>query len=171
MTIRDILSRFRDEAFSERDKGDRFERLMADYLRTDPTYAAKFKDVWLWSDFPARKDLGGSDTGIDLVARTHSGDYWAVQCKCFQEGIVIDKKAVDSFLSTSGRSFKAVDTFKTTRFAHRLWIDTTGRSWGKNANQAIVGQSPAVTRIGLATTRDAWCYNSSIDQLLSSIAD
>lgn len=31
-----ILNTFRKEAFSERDKGDRFERLMQAYLQTDP---------------------------------------------------------------------------------------------------------------------------------------
>ena len=39
----------------------------------------------------------GSDTGIDLVALKHDGDYWAIQCKCYSEDAVIDKKSVDSF--------------------------------------------------------------------------
>ena len=155
MTFKDILTTFRKEAFSERDKGDRFERLMATYLQTDPTYSSKFKDVWLWNEFPANKDLGGSDTGIDLVARTHEGDYWAIQCKCYQEGASIDKKSVDSFLSTSSRQFKGVDDLKTTGFAHRLWIDTTGRRWGKNAEQAVRNQVPPLTRIGLYQLEEA----------------
>ena len=66
----------------------------------------KFKKVWLWNEFPGKNDLGGGDTGIDLVALTYDGDYWAIQCKCFHEGAVIDKPAVDSFLSTSSRTFK-----------------------------------------------------------------
>jgi predicted helicase len=44
-------------------------------------YASKFKKVWLWDEFPNRNDLGGGDTGIDLVTLTYDGDYWAVQ-KC-----------------------------------------------------------------------------------------
>ena len=71
------------------------------YLKTDPTYKYQFSEVWMWNEFPFRKDFGGSDLGIDLVIRTHSGDYWAVQCKCFDEKTSIDKAAVDSFLSTS----------------------------------------------------------------------
>ncbi len=75
---------------------------MQAYLQTDPYYAPLFKNVWLWTEFPARQDFGGKDTGIDLDALTHNGDYWAVQCKFFQENSTIDKPTVDTFLSTSG---------------------------------------------------------------------
>jgi hypothetical protein len=144
-----ILARFRLFAHSERDKGDKFERLMQAYLQTDPRYADLFSNVWLWNDFPARRDFGGKDTGIDLVARTTSGDYWAIQCKCFQENATIDKPAVDSFLATSGRHFKDdFNNFKTTGFAHRLWISTTNH-WGTNAVNALQNQQPPVTRLGL----------------------
>ena len=54
MTINQLLKKYRDYSFSERDKGDRFERLMADYLRTDPIYSNTFNIVWLWYDFPSR---------------------------------------------------------------------------------------------------------------------
>jgi predicted helicase len=103
MKFQDILSKYRKYSFSERDKGDRFERLMQAYLYTDPKYANLFKYVWMWNEFPAKKDFGGKDIGIDLVALTHEGDYWAIQCKCYQESTQIDKPEVDSFLSTSGK--------------------------------------------------------------------
>lgn len=117
------------------------------YLQTDPRYAGLFTNVWLWGDFFARKDFGGKDTGIDLVARTTAGDFWAIQCKCFQENAPIDKPAVDSFLATSSRHFKD-EQLRSTEFAHRLWISTTN-NWGKNAEETIRNQSPAVNRIGL----------------------
>ncbi|WP_309640999.1 type ISP restriction/modification enzyme [Flavobacterium sp.] len=142
-----VLEKYRKLSYSQRDKGDRFERLMQGYLQTDPIYASKFKNVWLWNEFPGKNDLGGGDTGIDLVALTHDGDYWAIQCKCFQEGSAIDKPAVDSFLSTSSRTFKN-EELKTTHFAHRLWIATTNK-WGANANEAIKNQHPPVSRIKL----------------------
>jgi len=147
MSFQKILDKYRKIAFSERDKGDRFERLMQAYLNTDPKYAFKFKNVWLWDEFPGKIDLGGGDTGIDLVALTHEGDYWAIQCKCFQEDSSIDKPAVDSFLSTSSREFKN-EQMQITRFAQRLWISTTNK-WGGNAEQAIRNQNPPVTRINL----------------------
>lgn len=142
-----VLDKYRKISFSERDKGDRFERLMQAYLQTDPKYAYLFKKVWLWNEFPGKLDLGGGDTGIDLVALTQEGDYWAIQCKCFQERAIIDKPAVDSFLSTSSREFKN-EAYQTTRFAHRLWISTTNH-WGPNATEAIKNQNPPVTRINL----------------------
>lgn len=147
MSFQRILDKYRKIAFSERDKGDRFERLMQAYLKTDPKYAFLFKNVWLWNEFLGKVDLGGSDTGIDLVALTNEGDYWAIQCKCFQEDSIIDKPAVDSFLSTSSREFKN-ELMQTTRFAHRLWISTTNK-WGINATEAIRNQYPPVTRLNL----------------------
>lgn len=148
-----ILQGYREKSFSERDKGDRFERLMQAYLLTDPQYANQFKYVWLWDEFPGRKDLGGSDTGIDLVALKHDGDYWAIQCKCYAEDAVIDKKSVDSFLSTSSRTFKN-DQLKTVGFSHRLWISTTNK-WGRNAEESIRNQNIPFSRLNLSKLEDA----------------
>lgn len=65
-SIHDVLDELRAAALDERDKGDKFERLVQAYLRTDPEWAARFSDVWLWSEWPGRG--GRPDTGIDLVA-------------------------------------------------------------------------------------------------------
>ena len=97
MRFEQILDKYREISSSSRDVGDRFERLMHAYLRTDPRYASKFKEIWLWNEFPYRIDFGFTDTGIDLVAVTHEGDHWAIQCKCYQEDTLIDKPAVDTF--------------------------------------------------------------------------
>jgi len=153
MSFLQVLEKYRKISFTEKDKGSRFERLMQAYLKTDPKYAFKFKNVWLWEEFPAKNDLGGSDTGIDLVALTHEGDYWAIQCKCYQESTVIDKPAVDSFLATSSRKFKD-EQFRTVGFAVRLWISTTNK-WGPNATGAIKNQNPPVTRINLYELQEA----------------
>ncbi|MCF8324410.1 MAG: DEAD/DEAH box helicase family protein [Leadbetterella sp.] len=153
MKFNSILDKYRKISFSERDKGDRFERLMQGYLLTDPKYSNKFKKVWLWNEFHGKSDLGGGDTGIDLVALTHEGDYWAIQCKCYQENSVIDKPAVDSFLSTSSREFKN-EALKTVSFSHRLWISTTNK-WGPNATEAIKNQNPPVTRLNLFDLQEA----------------
>ena len=68
MTFQDILAKYRAVSFSERDKGDRFERLMQAFLQTVPWYAGTFRHIWLWREFPYKRNLGGNDTGIDLVA-------------------------------------------------------------------------------------------------------
>ena len=147
-TIYDILSHFRATSFTEKEKGTQFERLMRAWLKTDARYAHLFEHVWLWEEFPSRKDFGGQDTGIDLVAKTHEGDYWAIQCKCYAEDTVIDKAEVDSFLATSSRTFTNEVTLQTTSFAHRLWIATTSH-WGSNAEEAIQNQLPPVSRVNL----------------------
>jgi predicted helicase len=156
MNFNTLLDIYRKEAPSEREKGARFERLMQRYLLTDPYYASRFAKVWLWNEFPFRKNLGGSDTGIDLVAKTSYGTYWAIQCKCYQETTTINKAEVDSFLTTAGRAFTDEDNC-TCRFEHCLWISTTNR-WGTNAEAAIHNHVPAVSRISLYHLQ-----NSSVD--------
>ncbi len=160
-----ILEKYRKISYSEKDKGERFERLTQAYLLTDPKYSTKFSKVWLWEEFVGRKDLGGGDTGIDLVALTRDGDYWAIQCKCYQESTTIDKAAVDSFITTSGRHFKGED-LKTYAFSHRLWISTTNK-WGPNAQEAIKNQNPPVSRINLYDLIEAPVDWEKIDQGLT----
>ena len=147
MTFKEVLNKFREYSFTEKEKGTRFERLMRSWLLTDPRYS-QLTEVWLWENFPARKDFGGKDIGIDLVARTEFGDYWAIQCKCYQENAFIDKPAVDSFLSTSSKTFHIPDSSKPVRFAVRMWISTTEK-WGPTAEEAIRNQDPPVNRVGL----------------------
>jgi predicted helicase len=60
VSFKTILEKYRKISFSELDKGRRFERLMQAYLQTDPQFANKFKNVWLWNEFPGKSDLGGS---------------------------------------------------------------------------------------------------------------
>ncbi|EMQ95550.1 Helicase domain protein [Xanthomarina gelatinilytica] len=149
----EILQDYRNLSFSERDKGDRFERLMQAYLQTDPTYSNTLKYVWMWNEFPGKKDFGGKDTGIDLVALTFEGDYWAIQCKCFAENGRINKAEVDSFLSTSSRDFKN-DQLQTISFSKRIWVSTTN-NWSSNAEETIKNQNPPVTRINLTDLQQA----------------
>jgi predicted helicase len=72
-----VLQKYRDISFSERDKGCRFERLMQSFLKTYPTYSNLFTKIWLWNEFPSRNDFGAGDKdlGVDLAARTKDGDY------------------------------------------------------------------------------------------------
>ena len=63
----------------ERVRGKGFERLCKWVLENDPEYAALLKRVWLWNDWPESGDRLG--VGIDLVAKTHAGDLWAIQAK------------------------------------------------------------------------------------------
>lgn len=148
MTFNQLLDKYRAISFSEHDKGSRFERLMKNFLLTYPEYRENFSDVWLWNDFPFRNDFGGKDVGIDIVAKTFDGDFWAVQCKCYAESTRIDKPAVDSFLATSSKSFSGQ------KFSVRLWISTTN-NWNAEAERAIQNQNPPVVRISLTDLQNA----------------
>ncbi len=151
-----IISKYRKNSFSERDKGDRFEKLMKAYLLTKPEYRTRISDVWLWSGFPEKSQFGtgGKDTGIDLVCRTTEGDYWAVQCKCYQENKKVDLATVSTFITTSQFPFSINGEQKT--FSHRIWIDTTISGFNSEAQNAI--DKLHVTRLGLIDLQ-----NDSVD--------
>lgn len=166
-TFAQILNKFRQDAFSERDKGYRFERLMQAYLKTTTLYANLFEEVWLWTEFPFHDQFGGKDTGIDLVARTVEGEYWAIQCKCYAANAFINKPDVDTFLSTSGKRFETESGM--TGFVQRLWISTTNK-WNSTAEQTIRNQNPPVTRLNLIDLENDDVDWNSLEQGIFGIA-
>jgi superfamily II DNA or RNA helicase len=66
-------------------KGDAFERLVKLYLTIDPQYSTQLRRVWLHKDVPPKLrthlNLPDEDQGIDLIAETRDGEYWAIQAK------------------------------------------------------------------------------------------
>nr|WP_293092444.1 restriction endonuclease [Okeania sp. SIO2F4] len=97
-------------------------------------------------DFPKRGNM--PDTGIDLVAvERNTGDYWAIQCKCYSPDQTIEKSDIDSFFTASG----------TNLFKKRMIISTTNK-WSKNAEAALINQQIPVV---MATIYDL--ANSPID--------
>ena len=151
-TFDEIIKKYRENSTSERDKGDKFERLIKAYLETKPVYKTVLSDVWLWADFPYKKEFGtgGKDTGIDIVCRTHEGDYWAVQCKCYLPDAKVDLATVSTFITTSSIPFNTKDGNK--NFTHRIWIDTTYGGFNAEATNAI--NKIGVSRIGLTELRN-----------------
>jgi len=131
-----ILDSLRDDARNKRDLGDRFERLVAAFLRSDPLYADRFSDVWLFNDWPDKGRTG--DVGIDIVARERAtGAYCAVQCKFYLPEHTISKEDIDSFFTAAGKD----------PFASCMIVSTTDK-WGKNAEDAL-SQTKPVVRIGV----------------------
>jgi superfamily II DNA or RNA helicase len=69
----------------KRDQGLVFERLTQLYLQTAPEYVSELQKVWLLHETPIdvrkRLNLPGPDEGIDLIAQTRRGSYWAIQSK------------------------------------------------------------------------------------------
>jgi predicted helicase len=151
-SIHDVLEQYRKVAFDEYDKGAHFEKLMQAFLQTEPQYAELYDEVWRWTEYPDRGVR--ADTGVDLVARSRdTGELTAIQCKFFAPTTTVTKAMLDSFLSASGKT-KANGT---PEFTSRLVISTSDK-WGKNAEDAISGQSIPVERLRVQDLDD-----SSID--------
>lgn len=141
-TLNDVLDELREAARSNRELGDKFERLIANYLLTDPQYADRLAEVWLWSEWP---DRSGMDVGIDLVARERgTGDYWAVQCKFYDPDYALQKADIDSFFTASGKRFATSQGERS--FAHRVIVSTTDK-WSSNAEKALENQTIPVSRL------------------------
>ena len=143
--FQDVLDHIRSIASTEAEKGRLFERLMKAYLRKDPVYRDRFRDVWLWSDWAVRQPgFDGTDTGIDLVADERDGGYCAIQCKCYQPGTRLQMGHLNNFIAASARD----------PFTRRLFVDT-GDEWGPNARKTIIGLKPEcqVLRFGDLASR------------------
>ena len=153
MDFQDVLDKYNLHSFSESDKGTKFEELIARYLTVDPLYSSKLEKVYLWKDFPSRQQFGGHDTGIDIVAKTKMGEYWAIQCKLYREGNRVSKKDIDTFFSTSGRKFKD-ESGKETSFAERF-IFVTNDDWSSTADLSVQDQTIPVNMVSLSKLRDA----------------
>lgn len=137
-----ILAQFREDARNNRDLGDRFERLILQYLQIDPLYVDRFSDVWMWNDWPHKGNIG--DVGIDLVARErNTGDFCAIQCKFYLPDHILSKTDLDSFFTALGKP----------SISSGLIVSTTDR-WGKNAEDAL-NQTKTVTRLSIHDLADS----------------
>ncbi|NTZ82564.1 damage-inducible protein [Burkholderia metallica] len=150
-TIHSILEEFREAASSNPDLGGRFERLVASYLLTDPQYADRLSDVWLWSEWPNRGNR--TDVGIDLVARERgTGDHWAIQCKFYDPAHRLEKSDIDSFFTASGQKYAGLDG--EISFKERLIFSTTDK-WSKHAEEALEDQTIPTFRISVQNLADS----------------
>ncbi len=137
LSIGTLLTAIRESSTSEKEKGDKFEKLMLSFFRIEPTYKAQFKSVWLWSDWPGNKGL--PDTGIDLVAENIDGSgFTAIQCKNYAPTTILDKADIDSFFTESGKA----------PFTYRIIVSTTNQ-WTVHAENSLKGQDKPVRRIGI----------------------
>ena len=104
--------------------GKEFEVLCKWILETDPVYANKLVDVWMWADWPNR--WADQDLGIDLIAKDTEGKIWAIQAKNYNPDYYVTKEDIDSFISESDND--QIDC--------RLLIATT-ENIGPNAKKVI----------------------------------
>lgn len=147
--LKEILTSYRAEAKTEREKGTYFELLIKDFLKHDPTYAPQFSEVWTYAEWAGQTDTNKQDAGIDLVAKLSEDEgYCAIQCKFYAENHRIQKSDLDSFFTASGKK----------HFTRRLFVDSTSKAWSEHAEEALRGQSIETQRLGLSELE-----NSPID--------
>ena len=94
------------EPLSKLEKGNAFEELTKYFLICNPTYNDKLKHVWLQKEVPIavikKLNLPSNDQGIDLIAETKDGYYWAIQCKYLQdEDKRLSHRTISTFTSLS----------------------------------------------------------------------
>jgi predicted helicase len=146
LSIYKILDEIRELAENNKEKGDIFEKLMLTFFKTEPTYSAQFKNVWLWQNWPGNRGL--PDTGIDLVAEnSDDSGFTAIQCKNYAPHVTLQKEDIDSFFTESGKS----------PFTDRIIVATTSR-WSTHAENSLRGQDKPIRRIGIEALA-----NSAID--------
>lgn len=154
MEFQKILKKHIEDSYSLREQGTRFEKIIQLYLMTDKKYSDMLETVWMWEEFPYRKEFGkGNDIGIDLVAKTYDNEYWAIQCKAYAEERQIAKKDVDTFLSTSSKTFE-IETGEKINFSYRLFVSTTN-NWSNTAEETLKNQTPPVARLNLSELENA----------------
>ena len=94
------------ETKTKQEKGQAFEELTKFFLEYNPVYKTKLKKVWLLKEIPSsvikKLNLPTNDQGIDLIAETFEGTYWAIQCKYLQnEDQRLSHRAISTFVSLS----------------------------------------------------------------------
>lgn len=94
------------ETKTKLEKGKAFEELTKYYLEYNPVYKSKLKNVWLQSEITPtvlkKLNLPSNDQGIDLIAETVEGKFWAIQCKYLQEEEQrLSHRAISTFVSLS----------------------------------------------------------------------
>ena len=105
-------------------KGHIFELLTSLYFVNDPVYSTKLKHLWHNTNVPYKivdlLDLQTPEIGVDLIAESNDGNFWAIQCKYhgdIHENISYDE--VSTFFSVTERDI----TY--TKLRHRIISSST----------------------------------------------
>lgn len=123
-------------------RGAPFERLVQHFLRFAPAYRTKLRHVWLLHEVPPevrdKLNLPRPDEGIDLIAETYAGEFWAIQAKYRSE---TDASLTHSELST----FTSLAFVVCRGISFALVCTTTERVTDLLANVERVGELTAET--------------------------
>lgn len=103
-TIYEALAPILAESQTAKEQGAKYEALCAYYLKADPFWSSFYSRVGTleqaasWPDSPVYGQ--NQDIGIDLFAQTAgSGEWHAIQCKCYDPEKSLPKGVCDSFFA------------------------------------------------------------------------
>ncbi|MDC0276966.1 DEAD/DEAH box helicase family protein [bacterium] len=103
------------DALDNKQKGDAFEDLAQHFFQIDPKYRTKLKNVWNVNkrEVPSRinrkLNLQSLDLGIDLLAETAEGEFWAIQCKYHSDqSKSLTKSEIDSCMNLAFAHCKGI---------------------------------------------------------------
>lgn len=117
-------------SLSNKEKGYIFEVFIKYFLQSHPDYVSTLRRVWLFSELnPKLKkalNIPSNDQGIDLVAETTTGDYWAIQCKYLDDE---NQRLTHNLISTFGNLAFAISK----KFSFGL-VCTTAERFSKAYN-------------------------------------
>lgn len=151
--LEQLLYNIENATITERDKGSRFETLVLDWLKREPTYNNRFTKVQTYASWAAEHSelvLNKKDTGIDLVGTNAEDEntFTAIQCKFYRKDARVPKVGIDSFIAASNRSC----------FTARMII-ATNENWSENLQNELRQLNPApaiITRQTLAHSMVDW---------------
>ena len=114
----------------KKEKGDVFELFTKYFLQSHPDYTSMLSHVWLFSELSPKKKqelkIPSNDQGIDLVAETKNGEYWAIQCKYVEDE---NQRLSHDYISTFGNLAFAISK----KFSFGL-VCTTAERFSKAYN-------------------------------------
>lgn len=141
-TFQELIDQINNNLDNQRDRGTAFEKMVVAYLKNEPIYKQKFKNVWMLNEVPVDYGIPKKDTGVDIVAEDYNGNLTAVQAK-FYKGKV-GKDEINSFVAETGKEY----------YSAGMLVSTTDE-WNKNAEAALEGTTKPFTRIGLSQLQHA----------------
>ena len=136
-TAAQVLDRIRTDSRDNNEKGEWFEQLVCHAISKSSDFDVQ--QIHLWKQWSEKENLmpgfSNRDIGVDAVAQLNSGEWVAIQCKCFDNSKKVAKGDIDKFLGGSQHKL----------FEHR-WIVTTS-PLGPAANTATKQSNPPISQI------------------------
>ena len=86
--FRNNIGKLNEDKFNKI-KGDIFELITSLYFVNNPIYTTKLRNLWRSTNIPIQildlLDLKKPEIGVDLLAESNDGTFWAIQCKYKQD--------------------------------------------------------------------------------------